>query len=104
MDFELNVTSGTESAFTTDMTKELNLESTFLNQSLFDGINYNCTKEEIGHPEVDRALWFQYCNVTIKCKPQEYYSTNYRLIGTLFQSISKLQTFRDYYLVHYYGL
>ncbi len=60
------------------------------NQSLFDGVNYNCTQAEIGRPDIDEALWVRFCNYTIpKCKPQEYYSQNYRLIGTFFQSIGK---------------
>lgn len=51
--------------------------------------NFNCTPEEL--PSVlNRTEWSLVCNQTLpehQCRPQEYYSANYSLIGTLFQSI-----------------
>ena len=50
---------------------------------------YNCTQEELPLVQ-NRTEWSLACNITLPeatCRPQEYYSRNYSLIGTLFQSI-----------------
>ena len=50
---------------------------------------FNCTQDELGVVR-NRTEWSIICNQTLpeaQCRPQEYYSYNYSLIGTLFQSI-----------------
>ena len=50
---------------------------------------FNCSADELTHVP-NRTEWSISCNQTLpeqKCRPQEYYSSNYSLIGTLFQII-----------------
>ena len=52
-------------------------------------VSYNCTHVELSSV-TNRSAWSLFCNQTLpelECRPQEYYSTQYSLVGTFFQSI-----------------
>ena len=56
--------------------------------SLFGSMEYNCSKEELPSVE-NRSEWSIICNRSLPqaCSAQEYYTAEYALIGTLFQTI-----------------
>jgi hypothetical protein len=62
-----------------------------LDEGNFSSGDYNCSREELASTfGINRTEWSWNCNITLpeyECRPQEYYSPNYSLIGTLFQSI-----------------
>ena len=47
---------------------------------------FNCTPDE-RHLLENKTEWNIFCNQTVRCRPQEYYTTNYGFVGTLFQTI-----------------
>ena len=47
---------------------------------------FNCTPDE-RHLLENKTEWNIFCNQTVRCRPQEYYTTNYGFVGPLFQTI-----------------
>ena len=69
-----------------DFENLFNLQETMENSTSREPqTEFNCTGEELSKNSVNLTEWSLLCNCSIR--PQEYYSANYSLIGTLFQSI-----------------